>query len=357
MAPPARRASVKAFAKLNLCLEVLGRRPDGFHDLRTVFQTISLADTLDVEFTPGRRAEVDLQSSVAIPDNLVRRAAQAVMEASNAKGLARFRLTKRIPMGGGLGGGSTDAAAVLLALPVLTGRPIAWEKLMEVGAGLGSDVPFFLIGGSALGLGRGTELYPLPNADARHGLLVTPGIPVRTPDAYKALGRPLTSEYPSPKMNNSQRVALAIGGEKIAGDWPDFCSNDFEAAVFRQHPELGVIKRKLKRLGARPALMSGSGSALFGVFPEARSRDRAKAAFRKEPAFRFPFLAGPGITPPGGSNLANTCRVTNGHPTADTRDEIRKSQNFQRKREPCAGGRRLRVPRYAARRDFGKYLL
>ena len=155
---------------------------------------------------------------------------------------------------------------MLLSLPVLTGRPLSWEQLVRIASELGSDVPFLLMGGTALGLGRGTELYPVAEARANHVLVVTSGIHVSTADAYRALGRPLTCEVPSPKINNSQRVALAIGRDRVAGDWSDFCSNDFEPVVFRQHPELSGIKRKLKRLGARPALMTGSGSAVFGVF-------------------------------------------------------------------------------------------
>ena len=300
MPVPERRVRVKAFAKVNLSLEVLGRRADGYHDLRTIFQTISLADNLDVRFTPGRRTTVELESNVDIANNLVVRAAEAILEASNAKGVARFRLTKRIPMGGGLGGGSTNAAAVLLALPALTGRPVGWERLLSLGASIGSDVPFFLLGGTALGLGRGTELYPLPDRKAPPGVLVTPGVHVSTPAAYQALSRPLTSEFPSPKINVSQRVtfsvtegarvALATDGEQLAGDWSEFCSNDFESVVFRQYPKLGAIKRKLKRLGAQPALMTGSGSALFGLFPNLHSRNAALLQFR-ETAYPISFLS------------------------------------------------------------------
>lgn len=291
----ARQVRVSAFAKLNLCLEVLGRRPDGFHDLRTVFQTISLADKLDVAFTPGRKSVVQLESSVEIADNLVIRAAHSVVEATNAKGWVRFVLKKRIPMGGGLGGGSSDAAAVLLTLPVLTGRPLGWEQLLEIASSLGSDVPFFLMGGTALGLGRGTELYPLHarglSAKETRGLLITPGIHVSTPAAFEALRRSLTCEGPSPKINISQRVALAIGGERVAGDWSEFCSNDFESVVFRQHPQLSAIKRRLKRFGAHPALMTGSGSAVFGIFSDPSQMDHAETAFRNERVFRISFVS------------------------------------------------------------------
>jgi 4-diphosphocytidyl-2-C-methyl-D-erythritol kinase len=288
-----RKARVKAFAKVNLSLEILGRRPDGFHDLRTVFQTISLHDTIDIEFTPGRKTGVDLDSTVEIANNLVVRAAQAVLDETNAKGRAGFVLRKRIPMGGGLGGGSADAAAVLLALPVLTGRPVDWVRLVEIGAALGSDVPFFLLGGTALGFGRGTELYPLKDAKRTRGVVVAPGIHVSTPEAFKALARPLTWEYSSPKINTSQRVALCLDdATRVAlGEWAEFCSNDFEAVVFRQHPRLGVIKRKLKQFGAKPALMSGSGSSVYGVFESAGASRKAQAAFPGEQVFPISFVS------------------------------------------------------------------
>jgi 4-diphosphocytidyl-2-C-methyl-D-erythritol kinase len=291
MSAETRRARVPAFAKVNLCLEILERRPDGFHNLRTIFQTISLADRLEIVFTPGRETGISLQSSVDIPDNLVIRAAKSVIEATNTKGWVRFALSKRIPMGGGLGGGSSDAAAVLLALPVLTGRPLSWERLVEIAAELGSDVPFFLLGGAALGLGRGTEIYPLAITGRTRGLLVTPGLHVSTADAFRALGRSLTWDSPSPKINVSQRVALAIGGERVAGDWSDFCSNDFESVVFRQHPQLSAIKRKLKRLGANPALMTGSGSAVFGIFDSPEKLARAKVSFRNQRVFPISFVS------------------------------------------------------------------
>src|SRR6202030_3956576 len=133
-----RRARVRALAKINLDLRVLGKRPDGYHELRTTLQTISLADTIDIAFTPGRKTIVELTGSLDIPDNLAVRAAHAVMDTMRTTGRVEMRLTKRIPMGAGLGGGSSDAAAVLLALPVLVGRAIAMPKLCDVAGQLGS---------------------------------------------------------------------------------------------------------------------------------------------------------------------------------------------------------------------------
>jgi len=270
---------VRSLAKINLDLRVLNKRSDGFHELRTIFQTISLADTIGIEYQRGR-TRIDINSNLNIPDNLIVRAADSVLRATRATGRLRFQLKKRIPLGSGLGGGSSNAAAVLLALPVLIGKPLPLEKLMEMGAELGSDVPFFLIGGTAVGLGRGTELYPLPDVAARPSLVVTPGIHSSTREAYGALARQSTCEIPSAVVKSFESVAWQMesyGSGAGAGG-----KNDFEAVVFGEHSQLKSIKGKLIKLGARPALMSGSGSALFGMFPSRELRDRALDSFRKD---------------------------------------------------------------------------
>ena len=169
-----RSAKVRSLAKINLDLRVLHKRSDGYHELRTVFQTISLADSIEIEYEPARPTKLTLDDPLAIPNNLVLRAAEAVLAAMKTHAQVRFRLTKNIPMGGGLGGGSSNAAAVLLALPVLAGKRLELETLMELGAQLGSDVPFFLIGGTALGIERGTELFELPELRPQPVLLVCP---------------------------------------------------------------------------------------------------------------------------------------------------------------------------------------
>src|SRR5258708_12015759 len=168
---PTRRARVSAMAKINLDLRVIGKRPDGFHELRTVFQTISLADTLEIAYTPARKTAISLVDDLAIADNLVVRAARLAMEAMRATGRIEMRLTKRIPMGAGLGGGSSDAAAVLLALPALAGRAMDLPKLCAVAEQLGSDLPFFLLGGTAVGVGLRAELFPPPHTPPPKRLL------------------------------------------------------------------------------------------------------------------------------------------------------------------------------------------
>ena len=180
---------LRSLAKINLDLRILNKRSDGFHELRTVFQTISLSDTIEIEYEKARRTELTIEGSIDIPDNLILRAAQTYLDAAKLHARVHFRLTKKIPMGGGLGGGSSDAAAVLLALPVLAGKRVDTE---QIAATLGSDVPFFLHGGTMLGLSRGEELYPLSDLAEEPILLVSSGLHVATGPAYAALGRGLT---------------------------------------------------------------------------------------------------------------------------------------------------------------------
>ena len=265
---PTRQARVRALAKINLDLRVLGTRPDGFHELRTVFQTISLADTLEIAYTPARKTAISLVENLAIADNLVVRAARLVMEAMRATGRIEMRLTKRIPMGAGLGGGSSDAAAGLLALPALVGRSLNLPKLSAIGEQLGSDVPFFLLGGTAVGIGRGSELFPLPDSPPRRGILVAPGIHVNTAQAYRDLSPRLTTELQQNKIVNFQSVTWDTASLASA-------RNDFESVVFEQHRKLATVKKRLLRAGATVALMTGSGSALFGLFPDSVGISRA----------------------------------------------------------------------------------
>jgi 4-diphosphocytidyl-2-C-methyl-D-erythritol kinase len=259
-----RTARLRALAKVNLDLRVLERRRDGFHELRTIFHTISLADRLEVAFEPRRRTRIALEGS-DIPDNLVTRAARAAMDGMRITGEVRFRLEKRIPMGAGLGGGSSDAAAVMLALPVLADKHWELPSMMRAAAELGSDVPFFLFGGAAAAIGRGTELFPLPDGPSLPGVLLAPGIHVSTPAAYRALSPRLTSNGQENKIVSFQTTLWAEvwqGGR-----------NDFEEVVFEAHPELARLKQRLERAGAAHAMMSGSGSSLFGLF-----RTRAEAS-------------------------------------------------------------------------------
>ena len=251
-----RIASLCAFAKVNLGLRILNRRPDGFHELRTVFHTISLADLIQLSFTPAAVTSIEVEGMPDVADNLVTKAAKAVLEELSVTANIHISIEKQIPMGAGLGGGSSDAAAILLALPALAGQVIPMNRLLSLAAPLGSDVPFFLLGGAALGIGRGEELYSLPEYPELPGILIAPGIHVSTPDAYRAL---------SPTLPDPQEKLLAFQ-QSVREPLSHPLINDFEPVVFAHHPSLESLKRRLLEQGATQALMSGSGSSIFGLF-------------------------------------------------------------------------------------------
>lgn len=280
-----RTAKLRSLAKINLDLRVLQKNSDGFHELRTVFQTISLADRIDIEYEKARRTELVLEDPAGIPDNLILRAATAVIEALRITARVRFRLKKNIPMGGGLGGGSSNAAAVLLALPALAGRALAMEKLLEIAAALGSDVPFFLFGGTALGVGRGVELYPLAELAAEPLLVVSPGLHVATGPAYQALGRGLTFPESSRSINSFRAFVRALSETRSAAAASAFSANDFEAVVSSQYPLLKTIRGKLSRLEAAGVRMTGSGSAVFALFRSSQERERARRVLERDRVF------------------------------------------------------------------------
>jgi 4-diphosphocytidyl-2-C-methyl-D-erythritol kinase len=285
----ARTARLRAYAKLNLGLRVLYRRPDGYHELRTVFQTISLADNLEISFEPARSVSIAMEGTPEIPDNLAERAARLAMEAGGKTGAVRLRLRKQIPSGAGLGGGSSDAAAVLLALPVLGGFAIPLERLLDLAAQLGSDVPFFLYGGAALGLGRGEELYPLPDFPAQQALLIASSVHSSTADAYRDLSATLTSDSLTKvglqnKLNSFQR---GVWGD-VSGNGKSSIINDFEEVVFARYPVLTEVREKLKRSGATCVAMTGSGSAIFGIFDNPGKLERARLAWKRPGERAFP---------------------------------------------------------------------
>ncbi len=270
------QARLIAVAKLNLGLRVLYKRADEFHELRTLFQTISLADSIDVSYAPSSAREITLESELAIADNLIVRATHALLEEIGTGGKIHFKLKKKIPMGGGLGGGSSNAAAVLLGLPALMRKRVPLEVLSRIGATLGSDIPFFLHGGRALGLGRGTELYPLPDGPAEPVLLVVPGFPISTPEAYRMISANLGPDAASTtafEMQLWQGECARFHKKKRMN-----LQNDFEPSAFAQFPELAAIQKSLWRTGASPAGMTGSGSTMYGFHEDI---EQAKAAAGK----------------------------------------------------------------------------
>jgi 4-diphosphocytidyl-2-C-methyl-D-erythritol kinase len=275
----AEKINVPAFAKVNLGLRVHGRRPDGYHEISTVFQTVSLRDTLS--FQAAADGSLNLVcSDPSIPDdnsNLVLRAASALRERFGVSQGARVELEKVIPAGGGLGGGSADAAVTLAALATLWGIETDAGELAETGARLGADVPFFLTGGTALGTGTGTDIRPLEDAPQMHLVIVAPGVHVSTAEAYGALGAPALTKV-------GALVNLSVS--RTEADFPDsLCdvwSNDFEAVVVRLHPEIGRARERLVGSGAARVMLSGSGSSVFGVFESKGEAERASEALKAE---------------------------------------------------------------------------
>jgi 4-diphosphocytidyl-2-C-methyl-D-erythritol kinase len=252
-----------AFAKINLGLRVVGVRADGYHELRTVFQTVSLHDTLTFTWpAPAFELCVDDPSLSAGKDNLVRRAAEAFGRAAGVGGAPRVRITlrKRIPMGSGLGGGSSDAAVTLTALNRIHGRPLMPLRLHEIASDLGSDVPFFLTGGTALGLGRGEIVRPLRDLDASPVILLMPRVHLSTPEVFRRADAILTPPHGQTRIYRFSRQGLR--GTELAGLAP----NDLQDAAAVLHPRLGRLLRELRAAGATVAAMSGSGSAVYGLF-------------------------------------------------------------------------------------------
>jgi len=260
-------AVVRGFAKINLDLRVLGIRADGFHELRTVFQSILLHDTIACVPREGPFAiECDAAGVPLDESNLIWRAAEALWRSLRRSGSVRdvvVRLDKQIPLQAGLGGGSADAAATLIALARAWRVPVRPAQLTDVAATLGADVPFFLAGGTALGLGRGDEIYPLADLPRHWVVLLVPGFGVSSREAY--------GWYDAER--DLGRGALGREAQHVPGPWPSRAAqmiNDLEAAIARHHPEIDQMKAALRRAGAVAAAMSGSGSAVFGLFQNRR---------------------------------------------------------------------------------------
>jgi 4-diphosphocytidyl-2-C-methyl-D-erythritol kinase len=255
-----------AFAKINLSLRVLGVRADGYHELRTIFQSIALHDTLFVRRVRGPfRIVCDDPACPTDSTNLIARAAVAVWKAAGRRGAPRdviVRLDKQIPVAAGLGGGSSDAAAALRAFARI------WQVeracLPDLAASLGADVPYFLVGGTAIGLERGDLVFSLVDYPSSWVTLALPAFGVSTREAFAWFDHDRSGQ---PANVRSRRAELAVGGIGLVG-------NDLQVAVAKRHPEITRIVAGLRRAGASHAAMTGSGSAVFGLF------DRRSAAAR-----------------------------------------------------------------------------
>lgn len=273
-------ARVLSFAKVNLGLEVLRPREDGYHELRTLFQTIDLHD--DIVLRP-RSGDVVLHCShPGVPTdgrNLALRAAEALRRFGRVRQGVEIGIEKRIPVGGGLGGGSSNAAAVLMALDRLWGLGLGPSGLHALARKLGADVPFFLVGGTALGLGRGDEVYPLHRQLRGHLVVVDPGRPVSTAAVFARVAASLT-----PRENSYNIFRFVSCDLEASSSWKTL-SNELETAALEEAPELRQQVRRIRgflvRDGALLASLSGSGSSYFGWFDDPRRADGALAALRE----------------------------------------------------------------------------
>jgi 4-diphosphocytidyl-2-C-methyl-D-erythritol kinase len=244
-------------AKINLFLRVMARRPDGYHDIETLFQAIDLYDELVIEETTG-------ESSVAVPgrpdleteDNLIMRAVRWVEKKTSQTLPVRIELTKRIPVAAGLGGGSSDAAATLVGIRSLFGLDIGDDDLRKGAATLGADVPFFLIGGTAVGEGIGERLTPVNLPMSYSVILVCPSFSVSTGVIFREFSEILTGEGREGRLWPKLREAARI---------EDLLYNDLQSVTESLHPDLADIRQAMLDAGLKAILMSGSGPTLFGL--------------------------------------------------------------------------------------------
>jgi len=287
--------TVRSFAKINLGLYIGPPRPDGFHELRTVYQTIGLYDRITVGVRPGAGIEIQSEDSRVPTDatNTCYRIVERAMAALGAKGRVTVEIEKRLPVQGGLGGASANAVATLLALERALKKRLPQADRLRIAAEVGSDLPLFLVGGTALGVERGEAVFPLPDLPAIPCVIVTPEIGVSTPRAFadwdRKVAEKLTVSAPSDRINRFGHVlsawlsdasgASARSRSRAESPLLDLVrtgiENDFERVVFPQYPELRDFKSVLEGAGALYASLSGSGSALYGLF---RTRDAAKRA-------------------------------------------------------------------------------
>ncbi len=292
--------AVRSFAKINLGLYIGAARADGFHGLRTVYQTIALHDVIHVSVGRGTGIEI-LCDDPRVPldsTNTCYRMAGRVMKELSAKGRVKIEIDKRLPIQGGLGAGSSNAVATLIGLERALRKKLSGAARLRIAAEVGSDLPLFLVGGTVLGVGRGEEVYPAPDLPSIPIVIVTPAVGVSTPQAFAdwdaLVEGTLTRLAPSDRLSEvgcalsawlsgyPNTGASAKSGSRAENLLLDLVrtgiENDFEKVVFPKYPELRDIKGALDRAGAKFASLSGSGSTLFGLFRS--SADAAKAASR-----------------------------------------------------------------------------
>jgi 4-diphosphocytidyl-2-C-methyl-D-erythritol kinase len=282
--PNVQSIHIVAPAKINLFLKILAKETSGYHQLETLYAAVDFGDEIVVSRTKGGGTrgvalEVIGPSLGPVEENLAYRAATALLDAAGSSERVHLRLTKKIPVGAGFGGGSSDAGATLRALNTLLGEPVSGSVLLELAGQLGADVPFFASGaGMALAWGRGERLLPLPGAAGLVILLALSPLHIATAEAYQALR---IADIVAPATLALDELAR---GDTLA----ELAMNDFEAGVFERHPELGALRGAIQEAGALTARLSGSGSGLFGLFSDQETADHARDSLsRSWAAVRF----------------------------------------------------------------------
>jgi 4-diphosphocytidyl-2-C-methyl-D-erythritol kinase len=268
---------IKSFAKINLGLEVIGKRGDGYHEVRTLLQAVNFYDVL--EFRSASDAGITLEGDDPMlswgEDNLIFRAAVLLKKNFRVSQGVEIRVTKTIPPGKGLGGGSSNAAMTLYALNKHWGLGLGKKVLMDFGKELGADVPFFIEGGLCLGTGRGDDIVPVTDLDSVSCLLVFPEFSISTAFIYRQFQLSLTSH------SKGSKIIKFLDSRELGS-----LENELEETVFRPHPQLKVIKNLFRDHGAELSLVSGTGSAVFGLFSERKKAEKVLEELEKSyPSF------------------------------------------------------------------------
>lgn len=266
------RAISRSYAKINLTLDVLGRMENGYHEIETVMQTTGLFDLVITDVTPGEiKVTTNLQFLPTNEKNIAYKAAKLFFESTGIKKGAKIYIHKNVPVSAGLAGGSGNAAAVLTSLNMLFSKPLTDSKLLALGAKLGADVPFCIMGGTVLCKGIGDVLTPIVNFPKRHILLVKPPIGISTADIYERIDSEPKYEHPT----TAEFIASIDGASYDT----DKLFNVMEHIVSEDCPVVGGIKEKLIKNGAEAAMMSGSGSTVFGIFSDYKTAKKSADSF------------------------------------------------------------------------------
>jgi len=277
----AEKLILPSFAKINWLLRVLGKREDNYHEIFTVFQTVSLRDELMFEESDELSLTCDNQSPSVGSDNLIIKSANVLRQIFGVTSGAKIHLKKNIPFPGGLGGGSSNAAIAILGLAKLWHLKVNGDDLAQIGSRIGADVPFFFHGGTALGKGRGAEISKFENINRKFMVITTPNVDISTAKAFENLGSGrLTKSASKSILQNCYEETGRLNSGQMG------LINDFENGIFEIYPRIKRLKQALLDLGALNCLMSGSGASIYGVFDNDERRQKALDKLRKDESLR-----------------------------------------------------------------------